>query len=51
MLLVSKLFFCSGLKDKPQETAEEAGPSNTMVDYYKILELQRSASAAEIKKS
>ncbi len=42
---------CLGLKSESQQAAEEADPSTTMVDYYKILEIQRTASTADIKKS
>lgn len=40
-----------GLKNESQPAAEEAGPSTTMVDYYKVLEIQRSATTTDIKKS
>jgi hypothetical protein len=41
----------TGLKNESQPAAEEAGPSTTMVDYYKVLEIQRSATTTDIKKS
>ncbi|KZS09465.1 putative DnaJ subfamily B member 6 [Daphnia magna] len=40
-----------GLKNESTSAAEEAGPSTTMVDYYKVLEIQRSATTTDIKKS